>query len=326
MHPQTQWLHGALAITALVLASWATLEKPTSNDGNTGDIILPTYKLQGVQWQEERYNVSLNKILGEDQALSVSVTKKTSQDNPDGLTPAPMTLHPTKTYPGSQAAQDLFAAMMPFRAIRTLGNVVQEAYKELGLEEKTSSLTLRDAKGEHHFVVGAATYGSGHRYVLAPKGQVFLVKSKSLSGLRHGAGGLLERKAFPFEHSSIRKASIITSRGQREFSHRHANDKKKSFFADPGAPDDKLDHVTNWLDRILKLRISDLSQEQPSGKPELRVQFFDAQHSLGSLELWHPDKDHAKARSTGFDTTVTLSKVHVEGIIRDVETLFEDDN
>jgi len=232
---------------------------------------------------------------------------------------------PPKTYPGSKRAIELFDKLMPLKAVRSLGKPTDTELKPMGLDEPKSTLTLKHNGTTNAVAIGSATYGSGDRYARLDSGEVYLLSGVTISGLRGGAHSLLEKRALNIEAANIRRAKISAGARSRELSHRVSDeDPKKSFFSDPAAPDEKLEQVSNWMDRILKLRIVDVSEAKPKGPASLTVEFFDTNKSVGKLMLWQPGDKTAAATATPFDSPVTVAKANAEVILRDIDAVLEE--
>jgi hypothetical protein len=193
----------------------------------------------------------------------------------------------------------------------------------MGLTEPASQLTLVFGDREHRIDIGSGTYGAGDLYARRD-GEVFLIPASTLASLRHGANPLLDKSAIGVARKAVTRVMITAGSRGREVAQRHSEDTDKRFFADPTEPEIELEMVSNWLDRLWRLRVAELRSEPPPAMvpPAVEVEMFAGpDESLGVLRLWAPDERVAMATSTRFEKTVTISKVTVEALLRDVESV-----
>jgi hypothetical protein len=241
-------------------------------------------------------------------------------DGPAVVDPA----EPEKVFPGSKQARDLFEKMAPFEAARSIGKPDATKLSALGLDEPSGKLTLFFGDTQHVVRIGNSTYGSGDVYAQAEDGDIYLVPSKSLTSIRHGASTLLDRNAVGVEREDVDRLAVTAGPGGREIVQRDRSEKGKAFFADPAEPDAKLELVGNWLDRVLRLRVIDMTDERPAGMAAVEIEFFGGDGSLGVFKLWPAGEKHAVATSTRFETPFTVSKANADAIIKDVENVLQE--
>lgn len=327
--------HFALAAAAVIAAGFAAW-MPRSGASKDGVILIPgkPERLESIALHEDAYDVVVSRDKDDAERIKVSVTRKvkkpavvagtegtagteTTPEDP----PAPP---PTKIYPGSERAKELFETMAPLIASRSLGNVPPEKLAGLGLADPKMELVLSYNGNDHVVELGQATYGSGDRYARNAKGEIFLLAARKIGGLRNGAASMLERRAIAIDAEAIRRVTITAGARNRELIQRYGEDRKKAFFADPKVPDEKLQQISNWLDRIMKLRIADVGQDQPSGPASVAIEFFNGKGSLGKITLWQPGKKFATATSSLFYTPITISKANAEAILRDLDAVLEE--
>jgi hypothetical protein len=231
---------------------------------------------------------------------------------------------PAKVFPGSRQARELFEKMAPLQAARSIGKPDPTKLSALGLDRPSGKLTLSFGTTRHVVKIGNSTYGSGDVYAQAEDGIIYLIPSKHLTSIRHGASSLLDRSAVGVERDDVERLGVTSGPGGREIIQRNRGEKGKAFFADPAEPDTKLELVGNWLDRVLRLRVVESTDEQPVGMPAVELEFFADDASLGVFKLWPAGDKNAIATSTRFETPFTVSKANAEAIIKDVEDVLQE--
>lgn len=311
--------HATLAVIAIILAALAAW-MPTATGEDDSVVMVPgkPEKLSRVEWYEELYQVVLTRTGDAGEDIKVSVTKK---EKPPAEGEAPPAVE--KTYPGSKKAKELFEQLAPLKGARSLGHLDEAQLEGLGLVDPANRLVLRSNGDERTVELGSATYGSGDRYARAQNGEVFLLRSGTISGLSNGAASMLDRRAIAVESEKVRRVTITVGPRGREVIQRYAEDPKKAFFADPAEPDVKLEQVSNWLDRILKLHLADVVRDEPTGPVALDLEVFNGGTSLGRLQLWEPREKVALARSAFYDSpiSISISKANAEAILKDIEAV-----
>src|SRR5256885_1247311 len=120
--------------------------------------------------------------------------------------------------------------------------------------------------------------------------KVALAKSGGapVASVRRGASSLTYRAALGSAAEKPQKISITWGTASRELVQRFADDRAKAYWADAAEPDAKLEQVTSWIDRVLKLRISDLSDAKPTGTPKLIVELHAGRSEEHTSELQSP--------------------------------------
>ena len=315
--------HLALAVAAVVAAG-AAAWMPGSGAYEEGVILVPgkPERLDSIAFHEAGYDVILSRDKTDAERIRVSVTRKVKAPAND-VEPAPQE-EAAKIYPGSERAKELFAEMAPLVATRSLGNVADEKLGGLGLADPKLKLVLSYNGDAHEVTLGEATYGSGDRYARGSSGEVYLVAAKKISGLRNGAASMLERRALAVDAEAIRRVTITAGARVRELIQRYGEDRKKAFFADPAVPDEKLEQTTNWLDRVLKVRVADVISKTPSGPSSVAIEFHNGKGSLGKITLWQAGDKFATATSSLFDTPISISKGNAEAILRDLDAVLDE--
>lgn len=315
--------HLAFAVAAVVAAGFAAW-MPTSGASKEGVVLVPgkPERLESIAFYDTGFDVIISRDKADAERIKVSVTRKLKKPANDVETAQEPP--PAKTYPGSDRAKELFEAMAPLIASRSLGNVPQEKLAGLGLAEPKLKLVLTYNGKAHVVHLGSATYGSGDRYARRASDEVYLLAARKISGLRNGAPSMLERRAIAVDAEAIRRVTITAGARNRKLIQRYGEDRKKAFFADPKVPDEKLEQTSNWIDRVLKLRIADVGADRPSGPASVEIELFNGKGSLGKITLWQPGDKFASATSSLFDTPITISKANAEAILRDLDAVLEE--
>lgn len=311
--------HGVVALLALV-AAWSAW---TDDDlGNADLVLVGGDRLMSLQWQDPGYRVEIERR--EDDVLWFSVE---ALKEPDGK----------KGYPGSSRATELFAGLAPLKAVRRLGHADAERLTSLGLgptpttDEGPATLTLTHTGSRRTVLrIGNAAYGSGDRYALTSEGELVLLKSSLLSPLAAGASALGDRRLAGWSRADIASIDVSAAGSSRSFAHRFREDPKKAFFADPAVPDQKLDAVTGFIDRLMKLRAVDQGPAESHGAVSLKAVFLaDDKRPLGTIELFaRPPTSTSEvflARSSifGRDTTLKIGKFDAERLLSDVDDILK---
>jgi hypothetical protein len=310
--------HTLFAVAAAIAAYAAWAEPSTSGDADASVVMVPgdPDRLTKVEWEDDGWRVALDRA-GED--WKIAVTELPKQENPEAPVSAGPVADKAKVYPAADRARDLIKDIAPLQAARSLGAVTGDKLAGLGLDKPSSKLVLHYGESVKTVEVGGSTFGTGDRYARVPGAdEIFLLRANTLASLKHGASGLVDRTALGIAQEKIERVTIAHAGKTRELVQRHADDKAKAFWADRAEPDVKLEQATAWLDRVLKLRIADLADTQPVGEAELTVELWSGQRSLGTLALWGPDDKQSLAKSSRFDTPVTVTKANSEAVLRDV--------
>jgi hypothetical protein len=132
---------------------------------------------------------------------------------------------------------------------------------------------------------------------------------------------LVDRNAIGVEREQIERALIRRGDSERELVHRHAEDAEKAFFADPAEPDTKLTKVTSWIGRVLRMRVTELTDApEPGQKPDVSVEFFGSDGMLGRVSMWEPGEARdATILTSRFPSPAQVSRSTVKALIRDAE-------
>lgn len=303
---RTLGLHAVLAVSGVVAAYTAFSAPPQENEEGLELVATRPELLQKATWKDETNTVELIKS-GTD--WNVSIAKKDAA---------------AKTYPATARITDVVKQLAPLRAVRELGGADTEKRASFGLEKPLASLTLAyDGKSET-LTIGNATYGNSGYYVQSSAGGLYLVKAAVFNDLKNGAQALAEKVLLPIKREDVTRVVVAAKGGGRELVQGARADRAKAFYADVSAPETKLNQSTNWVDRLLRLRIIDVGVALPSEAPELEATFSGERGELGVLKIWAVGEKEAVAWSSRFGGAVTLSKGNAEGVLKDLSAVLEE--
>ena len=301
----------ALASTVTAYVAW---QAPNITDKDDSVVVFgdKADNLTAVEWTDETGVVKINR---EGEALTITTAK---------IAPAPTAPATPQTYPASEAASDLLKKLAPLSAARDLGKPELVKIQELGLEKPKSKLVLSFGEVQRSLDVGNNAFGSGDYYARTQDGQTYLVRAATLSALGHGAIALQDKDAVGLPRKKFDTVRIATGGKQREIKQRNGEDSNKAFFSDPAEPDHRLDSLSGWMDRVLRLRVFELASDAPTGEPQLTVEFLSGKESVAQLRVWASGDKGALATSSHFKSPVMLPKGAIDAVLRDAESAMND--
>lgn len=355
MIDRSSLVHGGLAVAAVALAGWAWLSPVGKADDSEVVVLAGTAdEVREVRWVDADSEVTVSRTT--DKAVQIAVTSKKAAPAVAAApapAPAPATAHapapapasgpapvpasvpalapapaPTRTrvYPGTEAAKELTGKLVPFRASRDLGPVASDKLGGFGLAAAPAQLTISFGGRTETIEVGGTTFGGGSSYVRAG-GRVYLVKTTTFNELKNGATGLTERALVVAPREKIERVLVSAGGKSREVKQRQADNRAKAFFADPAEPDKRLPEVTNWLERLMRMRMVDFTDQKPAGEPQLTVELEGDRKPLGSVKMWLPpagDATMALVESTAFSGVVTVPRSTAETLFKDVDSVMSE--
>jgi hypothetical protein len=311
MMDKSLWGHALLALGSTVAAYTAyTAPHITDRDDSVVVVAGGADRLTSVEWHDDTNDVTLTR-----EGDGVTVRTTPLNKPPPGNLP--------QEYPGTTQAKDLLGKLAPLTAPRSLGKLTDEQLKGFGLDATKQRLVLHFGEETKTVEVGNPIFGSGDYYAKGPDGNAYLLRSTTFSSLMHGALGLQDRDLVGVPRPKFDRVIISSGGHRREVLQRHGDDVAQAFFSDPAEPDRKLDTVTAWVDRVLRLRVTDLTDKQPEGEPKLTFELYKGKEALGTVRIWSGDLFDT-AVADRFKTPVTVHKVSTEAIIKDVEAVFSD--
>ncbi|MBN1961057.1 MAG: DUF4340 domain-containing protein [Deltaproteobacteria bacterium] len=309
-------VHGGLAIFAISLALVAW-QKPTANSNNSDIKIISgePEQTQEINWVDDQASISIKR---HDNSIKVAITKK----------PKPAATQEQKTttevYPANEKAQELFSALVPFSAARDLGIATDAELVKFGLVDPKTKLSLHIDNKQHDIQIGNSAFGSGSTYVKAADKHVYLVKTSLFNNFKGVGNGLIERRLIIAKPDTIEKVIIYSDSKKRELIQHFAENRKKTFFADPAEPETQLKQATNWLDRLMQTRINGFADQVPATLPALRVEWFDDKKSLGNISIWAAENNSAIAKDSDYDAPVKISKITADSLIKDISSVLNE--
>ena len=207
----------------------------------------------------------------------------TPPGNPDGGIAAP--IKKTSTFSSVTTMNKVVDALVPFKAVRSLGKIPDSRLAEFGLEKRETSLTITLAGKDRKLLVGAMAPGGTDYYVLDPSNnEAYVAKAEPLRDLETGENRLLEREQHAFKEIDIRSAKVIANGKTRELV--RAGPDNKKFWADPTDRDKADETVGNWLSKIDRLKVSEYAAQAPEGSTVVvRIEYSGGPGLLGFFEL-----------------------------------------
>lgn len=243
---------------------------------------------------------------------------------------------------GSDAAMELLGLFGPLRALRALGTVDEAKAKELGLTDSKKSLTVTARGQSTKFVLGGTSYGVGDVYARDPEGRVFLIAQRLPGDLEFAESRLMERRLHRFERPDFDRLEITVTGAagpkKRVLMQRNKQDPTNYFFAEESSPDKRDDTLRNWVEKVMRMAISDYvaqgEEPQPSttapmsGAPAtgdlITLRFFDGRRELGSAVLSRYQNPKTNQMDFYARTETTIGLVHLltataESAVQDAE-------
>ncbi|MCS6913191.1 MAG: DUF4340 domain-containing protein [Myxococcales bacterium] len=200
-----------------------------------------------------------------------------------------------KSFRGSEQADKLLEAFAPLMALRALGTVDEAKAKELGLTESKKSLVVQYKNRTVQFVIGGTSYGTGDIYVRDDQGRVFLLSSRFSSDFDYAESRLMERRLHRFERPDISRVEVTVGGKKKVLVQQNRQDPINYYWAEEQTPTKRDDALRNWMDKVLRIAISDyvakgeepqlppMSQAQggPAYGEVLTMRFYDGRKPIG---------------------------------------------
>jgi hypothetical protein len=206
----------------------------------------------------------------------------------DAGTPEPAAA-PTRTtmmFVSVAAAEKLVAELAPLRALRAVGKIAADRDAEFGFDKPEGTLVLELGGATRKLVVGGTTPGGADRYVREEaSGEVFVLKGETLRSLDSADSRLIERDLHPWKDNELTGAKVVAGDKSRELTRSEAEDGKR-VWADPAAPSQADETLSNWLSKVDRLRPNEYVEKLPDGASTVvRVEYRGGAKSLGYLEI-----------------------------------------
>lgn len=242
-----------------------------------------------------------------------------------------------KEYRGNDGAVELLGLFGPLKALRTLGTVDDAKAKELGLTGSKKTLTVQ-AKGlSYAFVLGGTSYGSGDYYARDAQGQVYLLSQRIVADFEFSDSRLMERRLHRFERADFDRVEVKVGEKTRTLVQGSRQNPQAFFFAEQATPDKRDDSIKNWMEKFLRLAISDYvaQGEEPSAGSGtmsgaakvgdiMTVRFFDGRKEVGTVVLSRYPNAKTNQIEYYARTETTIGQVRLlaataESVIQDAE-------
>ena len=325
MIDRSTFVHGGLAVAAVVLAATAWLKPAGAPEEESIELISGTSdQVNDLRWSDADADIDLHRA---ETGLQVAITNKKPAG---GSAPTSAAVSPrvgpvkTHTFPANDNARELLGHLVPFRASRDLGVASKDQLASFGLVSPSAKLTLNLGQQDQALELGDSTFGSSSTYVRAADGHVYLAKSSLFSSLKGGASGLAERTLLIAPRDRIERVVIHSGAKSREVVQRFGDERAKAFFANAAEPETRLTQTTNWLDRLLRTRMADFADDKPQGAPALTVELFDDKITIASIRIWAPGDAIAFVEATGYPGTITIPKATAETLLKDVDAVLSE--
>lgn len=199
----------------------------------------------------------------------------------------------------NEGIDEYLTTVAPLTAVRSLGEVDEELFAELELdEENRSTIDVVCGETEVSFHVGGSTFGGGDRYLQrADGGPVYLLSGDVVRGLENAEFQLMQRELHAFEMVEVSGLSVEASGQEKTLVQRNYRDPQQAAWVDVDEPDRINELYSNWLDRISRLRVqaylpldaepgADLEGASVGPEPVLRLSWKgEDEEEIGRLEM-----------------------------------------
>ena len=300
-------IHSLLAVLSTLgaLAAW---QLPKAKPD--GEHVLVRGVLERVEWQEENWQVALYQK--DNKELWLEIEKK------DELKKEVKRKH----YMASKQAKNLFQGLSVLKASRTLGTI--DDISEFGIAGSHEKIRLQYSHKSTEFDIGGGTYGKAQTYVRDENKVIHLIASNRLAGLRHGATGLIERKAFSMNMEDVEQLILKRAEDERKLVGRKTSTGNNFFIADPAEPDAKLEQVSAWIGRLLRLRIVDVDAQMPQEPPVFIAEIMNHSGDVEKVSLWEPNERVAFMQMERYENVLMISKHEAQSLIDDIDLVFSE--
>lgn len=243
-----------------------------------------------------------------------------------------------KSFRGNEQADKLLESFAPLQALRALGKLDDAKAKELGLSESKKSLTVTVQGKPLKFIIGSSSYGVGDVYVRNEAGQAYLLPQRFASDFEYAESRLMERRLHRFERSDVGRVEVTIGSKKKVLVQQKRLDPVNFAWADEATPDKPDPTLKNWMDKVLRLAISDyvakgeepqapaMSQAQSGPVPQygevMTMRFFDGRKEIGNAAFSRYPKGTATDYFVRTETTIGLVRLlsqSAESAVQDAE-------
>ena len=199
---------------------------------------------------------------------------------PKALAPALPKVAQFKEFRGNETTEKLVTELSNLTALRVLGKVDAAKLKAFGLVGSKKKLVLTIGSAKRTFIIGNKTHGNMDYYVQDSQDErVYVIKPKQMQNLKYAQYRLIDRRLYEFKTEDIDKVVVTAGEKSKGLSQHNRRKKREAFWSLVGS-EKREDLYTNWMTKLLRLRVSDYL---PPGfdlkglKPIMKAEF-----SLGS--------------------------------------------
>ncbi len=256
-------LHVGLLVVASASAIYVWTRDPAAKAAPSGETTLWTGRAEDVQ--RLGFDSATKKISLEPRHDAHGRWFYGTSETPAGA--------PTDAGPAPAAKRSIFVsvtearktaeAVVPFKVSRDIGRVEGARSAEFGFKEPMSTFTVGVAGQEHRLEMGGPAPG-GYRYVRdEATGNVYATHGTFIWDLESGETALAERELHDFLDGDLMSIRIAGEGKSREVL--RGGPSNKRVWADPSTPEKGDETVTNWLNKVERLRPTEYVEDVPSG-------------------------------------------------------------
>ena len=242
---------------------------------------------------------------------------------------APLAKEKISTYRANREYTKSLERMLPLVAIRQLGVVGEEKAAQFELNDsKVFSITSREQTIVYR--IGKKSYGGTSVYIQERDGEkVFLVSSSLLRSIDFRAPRYMERRWIGVEAKDVSLVKIDCSEVGSRTLRKKKQDKTKVEWVPEEDPKADAKIFSNWMDKLLRLSISEYLQTDPTDRNDLKkckISFIEEGQEVDLAHLvWSPDGSQHYAK-TGFSRSwVALQALSVRSVVSDLASILGSD-
>ncbi len=232
----------------------------------------------------------------------------------------------TRRFTAASKVDSLLEAFAPLHALRSLGkDLSKEGLALTGLDEPQQKLVVTVFGKDKSFDVGERTGGARDFYVRPQSSKaVFLVASKTLSDLQFPEGKFMQRQLRNAPRTEVAKVSVTVGELSATALQRNRQSAKDAFWATEEKPEEKVDALGNYLDKLEKLTaVEYLADEAVFEKAQSLLEavwFSEDGEQLGRIDL----RKSGEGKSATYYAVSAATKVPVKVSRFTAEHLVED--
>ncbi len=263
-----------VAIAGLATAVWATQDAAPS--APQGELPIVDCDVHAVELHTPERDVTVE---GREDGVRVEVVRRRRGETT------------TRRFRGGERAEAYLEGLRPLLARRSLGELEEEALREVGLDpaslsEHQSRWTLRCDDGARTFDVGGAAYGTGDRYIRSVEGgPVYLIAAGRLRTLETAELQLRQHRLHRFDPRDVATVRLqapleleLEQRGRRS---------PTSAWVDRQDPTRRRRDLDRLMRAVLQLAVSgEETTPPPDASVVLRLSLLSVDgDELGHLEV-----------------------------------------